>query len=320
MPAKPRIENSNTTTNNALTNTDSRPEAKADNVVEIANQLVLQGKTFRALSLLREACDLRPFEVRIRKALADLLIQSGMPTEAGSIALAAAKIQPSDPSLWLTVATARVADRNPDGALEALKEAQSRGADGPTANRLAADIALLKGDFSKAVEHYQKCELNDTAYRLAFAMAMCGQNQAESQLIESIKEKPIDPNDYVVLISFFDQWIDSLAKTAANIVPLIRIHPGEDATLKSSEDSNNKVDGLRKLIVAIKPPKVHQDSHEARTLAYILLSQSTLEALNFAKTNDPDIGEEAVVTLGQATKLLPSVQNKFRLEQKYGVQ
>lgn len=99
---------------------------------------------------------------------------------------------------------------------------------------------------------------------------------------------------------------------------MVRLHPGESDTLKFAEAVAMKCEGLRVLLAGIVPPKLHAESHEARKLAHILLAQATLEALHFAKTNDPDIGEETVATLGQALRLFPSIRDKFSLEQRYG--
>lgn len=294
------------------------PDAKADNVVEVARAMVSKGKLNKALTLLREACDLRPYEVSVRKALAEILIEGGMPYEGAVVAQAAARIQPSDPSLWLSVAQAWVADGDIERATESLKEAQSRGADGPTVERVSADIALLSGDAQRAVDHYSKADGAGAKVRLAAAFALTGNVQGCSEALLQVPKGPVAQEDYTAIVLMVDRSMAALSKEASEVPPLVRTHPGETATLKAAEIVAKKCEALRALMTGIEPPQLHKDSHEARKLAHILLAQATLEALQFAKTNDPDIGEETVATLGQALRLFPSIRDKFGLEQRYG--
>jgi len=320
LPAKPRMADGGAASGSAPGPADvSGPKgAGDDDVATQAKNLMANGQVQRALLLLRAACDLRPFDMAVRGQLVDALLAAGMPLEAASAAQAAANLKPADPMLWILAARAWIGASDQDKATEALNEGLARGAKGPNVEEVQGDLALLKGDAKEAMAKYQGLEAGRATLRKAIALALTGDSDGCQKALAVLGGRALTEDEYRMVVLFVERALLSLSDSARAILPEIRMHPGDAAVLAQATSGNRLAAALSDLLTNVAPPSVHKDSHEGRKLAHILLSQATLEALEFAKNNDPDLGEEAAATLGQAFKLFPGVREKFALERKYG--
>ena len=321
LPQKPRMADPGTTSKTTLDPADLVGPGGSDSqeVLAQVHTLVESGHFHKALLLLREATDRRPFEIEIRMSLVETLLAAGMANEAAEAAQAATRIEPKNPELWIVAARGWVGASNPDNALEALRAALANGAKGDSVLELQGDIALLQGDPRAALESFSKIKGGRATVRSAVAMALTGDSDGCRAALKAMGEGPMNEVDYRSLVLFIDQGLVKLGEASRAVIPMIKLHPGEPQTLKTAKDFASRANALSTLVSVAVPSVIHKESHEARKLAHILLAQASLEALGFAESNDPDLAEEAAASLGQAFRLFPGVREKFGLERKYGL-
>ncbi|MBS1721941.1 MAG: hypothetical protein JSS66_02920 [Armatimonadetes bacterium] len=316
LEASPRIEEHGTTPKEPTeTHVDTAPP---QDPVADAKSLLDQGKTAQALSVLRNACDAKPFDVVLRRALAQFLLNAGMPAEAGEAAQAASRLDPKDASLWLLCAEAWITAGDSEKASDAFKEAKARGAHDPYSERIEADLALLKGDADRAATLYAALGTPESRLRLAVAFGLAGKEKECAQALEQVPHEPVSEAEYVAMVMFIERAMVSASEDARNVLPTVRLHPGEPATLALARSLAARTGALKALVGGVVPPKRFARSHEARKLAHIMLAQSALQAQSFADNNDPDIADESAASLGQAMRLLANVRELYGLEQRYG--
>ncbi len=318
LPARPRVSQEPDPTGAEVNTTVEISGAADPDLPRKALDMAQQGKADQAVILVREACDLKPFDTELRKTLVAVEKAAGLLREAADASQLAAKLDPGDSSLWLLAASSWIDVCDAERARDSLKEAQARGASGPEVNRIEADIALLGGEAKKAEGLYVSLKDPSVVWRLALAAALAGDLPTCEKALESLQSGPLEQRDYQTLVLLLDRSLEPWVTSVRDLVPMVRMHPGDPQALQKAETVNKVATGLADIVSKVVAPERHKESHEARRLAHILLAQSTLEALHFAKSNDPDTGEEAVASLGQALRLFPGVKEKFNLELKYG--
>lgn len=320
LPSKPRLEPTDAGPGAGIDNPDLTGPvgAESQDVLVEARALASSGNFHRALLLLREACDRRPFDVAVRKELVSTLILAGMPDAAADAAQVATQLNPDDPEILLLAAKSWIGSSEQDKAGQALEAAIAKGATGDTVVEIQGELALLQGDAKLAMTKFSTLKGNRSTLRRAIALALTGDSAGCVKAVKDLGAAPLTEDDYRTLVLFVERSLLKLGDQSRAVLPSIRIHPGEPQTLAQAGEFSDLANAMSALVAALVPPVVHKESHEARKLAHILLAQASLEALGFAKNNDPELAEEAAATLGQAFKLFPGVREKFALERKYG--
>ncbi|MCW5937531.1 MAG: hypothetical protein KIT11_09520 [Fimbriimonadaceae bacterium] len=303
--AKPVETNSQTT----QTPTVGEP---AQDPIATAQELVQKGQVEAALLVIHDAVDADPLDPALRLALANAYLAAEKPVEASREARRAAESGIGGADAWLLAAEAALQAGDFDGGRDALKHARARGAKGPLADQLQGDFALLDGNWESAAEGYGTGSPNCIPGR-ATALALLGRTEGLAQELAAITE-PISPKTYRLCILSVEQALLSLLDELRTIPQIVRTSPGAPKTLQRAEAAATKAEALSTLMDGLRPPTVHEESHAARKLAHVMLQQSALESFRFAKTNDPDAGEEAVASLGQAIRLLNSARENFASE------
>jgi len=318
LPARPRLMNDGGTV--------ARPDgpdpiieaASRDNVSQTAEALLAEGKAAQAVRLLRAACDVRPFDGMLRLQLSRTLVQAGLPEEGAVVAGEAARLNPGDPTAQLACAEAWVAAGESGQALAALESCRKELGTTPRFRQTEADIDLLSGDPRKAAAVYGQSQEPRSALRLAVAFALMGEPEQCADAMKKLPAGPVPVEQYENIVVFIERSLPTLTETLKTLVPTARVKEGDPAVLATAQRSSRLCESMRVLLTGISAPKRYVDSHESRKLAHILLAQAALEALKFVETNDPEIAEEALASLGQAMKLQPLVRQMFGLERKYG--
>ncbi|MBS1713733.1 MAG: hypothetical protein JST30_05290 [Armatimonadetes bacterium] len=318
LPARPRLDGEGTTGLKAEGPDPLLEAARREDVLEVADWLLADGKAAQAVRLLRAACDARPFDGPLRLHLARTLVQAGLPEEGAVVAAEAAKLNPGDPGAQLACAEAWVASGESGRALAALD--LCRQALGTTSRfrHVEADVDLLSGDPQKAAAVYAQVAEPRSALRLAVAYALMGEPERCAEALKSAPAGPVPIDQYESIVLFLERALPTLTETLKATVPTARTKEGDPAVLASAQRTARLTESMRVLVAGLTAPKRYADSHESRRLAHILLAQAALEALKFVETNDPEIAEEALASLGQAMKLQPRVRQMFGLERKYG--
>jgi tetratricopeptide (TPR) repeat protein len=293
-------------------------------VMEQAQKYIEGGRTDMAILLLKDAIDLEPFEPKRRILLIELLSQQGLFEQAADEGRRAARLSVESADLWLAAARCWMLAGKPDEARADIQEALARGADGFLAQRLMGDLKLLDGKLPEAIECYQKAIAFEDRFQarigLAIAYALSGQKAEALKVLSEAKatEGPMSEENYTFTVDLIDLAARELCKRLSNLLPAIRMKGKEMAPDAMQEE--RQATSLAEILSMLPPPALHAPSHEERVLAHKLLSQSTLEMLAFARDGNTNDGDESVLNLAEATRILGNVRELYRSERTYGPQ
>ncbi len=284
------------------------------------DQYLQQKRPDLAILVLRDAIDQNPFDAGSRARLAWLLFDQGFPAAAAEEARRAAKLSPKDIELWLLAARGWMIAGNPEEAQKDVNEALSRGGKDVSTRSLLGDVYLLQGKYESACEEYtlsiQAGPKPEAIAGRAIALAMMGrpvQSQADLDFLKGIPASKLG-RAYDMAIQLVEFTDEHLAENLRTLPPAIRLAPKSPEVVIRAQLAERLARALSGLIAAIPCPPEHQKSHQGRDLAQKLLSQSAQEILDFARTGDGEIGQEAVITLSEGLKRLPIVREYYRIE------
>ena len=298
----------------------SPPETEA--ALERARLLAGDGQTDEAIIVLRDAIDADPFSTEARLRMSELLIRRGHAQLAAQECERGAKMAEKAGPLWALAADAWIQAGDPEKALNAANEAQARGLATPELLQTLGDVWLLKGDAAKALNFYDESIQAASSPRSllgrALARAFAGDSEGAIKDIEAAQgDAPLDLALYQRAMAVLDAELKSVAESLKTVPMGVRIQNGSDmlpeATLLQARTS-----AIVELMVRIRVPERHAESHKLRDLACKLLSQSSVEVLAFARTKNEDASLEAAISLGEALKLAPRIEELFQFERKYG--
>ena len=290
-------------------------------VMDEAQKHIEAGRTDLAILLLKDAIDLDPFEPERRILLIELLSQQGMNEQAADEGRRAARLSVDNSDLWLAAARCWMLAGKPEEAKQDIQEALARGADGFLAQRILGDINLFEGKLSQAIAAYEKALGFEDRFAarmgLALAYGLNGDLDAsEAQLAAAkIPAGGATPEQYYFSIQLIDLAASDLAKRMSSLLPSIRVRGGEMAP--AAEEVERQATALARILSKMPPPEAHQKSHGERTLAHKLLSQSALEMMAFAKQGDKEAGDESVLSLAEATRIMGNARELFGAERTY---
>lgn len=290
-------------------------------VMDEAQKHIEEGRTDLAILLLKDAIDLDPFEPERRILLVELLSQQGMNEQAADEGRRAARLSVDNADLWLAAARCWMLAGKPAEAKQDIQEALARGADGFLAQRILGDINLFEGRLSQAIEAYEKAlgfeDRFPARMGLALAHGLNGDADAsEAQLLAAkIPAGGATPEQYYFTIQLLDLAASDLAKKMSVLLPSIRVRGSEMAS--AADEIERQATALARILSKMPPPEAHTRSHGERTLAHKLLSQSALEMVAFAKQGDKDAGDESVLSLAEATRIMGNARELFGAEKTY---
>jgi tetratricopeptide (TPR) repeat protein len=224
--------------------------------------------------------------------------------------------------MWKTAAEAWVRAGNADKALDAANEAKARGVDTPDLTLTMGDVWLLRGELAKAISQYDAALALEPSSRgylgRSLAKAVSGDGKGAAEDIELAQGKdPLPLADYQRAMDVLDVAIESIVDLLRRIPQGVRIENGPDM-VPSATTVQQRTAAIVELMVMIRVPSRHKESHDGRDLAYKLLAQSAVEALQFAKTKSQEADMESALSLSEAVKLLPRVREAYRMERTYG--
>lgn len=284
------------------------------------NSLISTGDTDLAIVLLREGIDTYPLEPSLRIKLSAILMDMDLYEQAAAEAERAARLGKDQSDLWLTAAKAWLFAQDVDKAQDALNQALARGEENLKSHALMGDVFLLQEDFDRAIRAYTKSiehAPNPPAIiGRAMAYAMAGQPEACTKDLETLGDT--DPEAYSEAyhqaVQLADRRFDSMAVQLKELIPSLRVSNNAPEFQAKATAIERSALALSELISNIPVPERYQKSHQARSLAHLLLSQSASEVSEYAKTGRSSYGDEALISLGEALKLMPGVRQAFRIE------
>ncbi len=308
--ARPRSPDG-TTGSEALAPPSDVPEVS--DPAQEAESALAAGRPARAVLLLREAVDRDPRNGALRTRLAQALALAGFNDEAVEEARRAARAGATGPEPWLLAAQAALDGGDGESARRDLNEALARGATPGQTTPLRVQAHLLNGQIDEALALLDEGPADATPYPRALALALAGRGDALAETLPP--GTALDERSYVLLVRCLDRallrWLDDLR----SVPPAVRLNPGRPETVALAETTRARFESLSTLVDRTVAPSRYEASHEGRRLAHVMLLQSALDAVEFARTTDPGSAEESAVSLGQALQLLQQARERYRSEQ-----
>ncbi|MCB0826704.1 MAG: hypothetical protein KDC26_10985 [Armatimonadetes bacterium] len=324
FPSRPRIDNP-TTPNPGYRIDPNGVDINAPDSPELINQikkLEADGRPDLAILMLRDAIDKNPFEPERRIYLSRLLSLQGLHREAAEESERAARISSDSAAVYLSAARSWLLVGESDRARVCVNEALARNANTNMAMLIMGDVRTLEGAYISAIEAYNASIMSgprpEAILGRAIAFALAGQSEACLSDLSSLLD--IQAADhyatYVSAILLVDRRTDQLAENLRELLP----HANVD---RISPEVQTRANGLAKsfqalatLVDHIPVPEVHGDSHKTRVLAHKLLLQSSLELLDYVRTGDDNLADEAQISLGEGLKLLPNMRARYQIERQ----
>lgn len=290
--------------------------------IQSADQYLADKKTALAVVVLRDGIDKNPLEPSLRTKLADILIDLDLFDSAAREAERGARLAQAKPELWLLAAKAWILDQKPDKAQECLNEALARGSKSTEAQRLAGDVHLLLDDPQRAIDSYTKALAAgpdpQSSMGRAIAYAMAGMEDECTADLKSLEG--LDPTKfetaYLQAVRLSDERFDQVANQLKSLVPDIKLKHATPENQAKAARLHKSSAAMAELIAKIPVPPSYVDSNKARNLAHKLLNQAASEVFEFAKSGTGDMGDESLISLGEAVKLMVALRENFRIERQ----
>lgn len=292
-----------------------------EEALEQAKELDRIGQPDRALLVLRKCIDTAPLDPQPRTMEVDLLLKQGQYALAAEKAMVALHMSEDKSELWIKAADAYVRLGDLDRALDCANQGVARGNMGFLAMQVMAEVWMFRGDSEKSLGYYDQAIAKEQSPRAyagrALARALSGDVEGCVRDVEAAQASgPIAPDVYQRTMETVGLAIPQFAEALRQVPRLARTNKSEP-TLRLAERTNSQLSAVVELLVRIRPPQAHKLSHQTRDLAYKLLKQSSVEALAFVKNGTEDSAMESAISLGEALKLAPTIEEQYRIEKKY---
>lgn len=290
-------------------------------VSERALKLLADGFPAEAISILRDAIDLNPFDPDIRMTLVTVLTKESKLDEAADEALRAVILIPDQAKLRIVAAQSLLRVGRTAEAKSQLNEALARATDDAATDMLLGDMALSQGDAAKAATHYERSLSRTPTYSagigMALSMALLG--ESEDKIRQHLSGIPIaevsEPGEsyrkFVEILNIANEQLGNMLKEA---LAKGRVKARDPEAIVIIQKAHAVAAGLSMVVAKIECPAIHEKSHQRRVLAQGLLNQAAAEALDFIQSGNADTGDEATLSLGEALKQMIAVRTVFGFE------
>lgn len=321
LPRRPVINAINSTPGYIITGSGINIFAPPpDECLKEVDDLIEKKQTGLATIILRDAIDQNPTHAGLRIKLTSLLQNEGLFESAAEEAERAARLSQDQAELWLTAAKCWFFANNAPRAELSINEALARGANDGRTFSLIGDVRLLQGEYVRAVEAYSQSIASGprptAILGRAMAYSMAGLSEECKKDLESLVD--LNPNDFIdaynIAVQLADLRFNNATTQLRDIIPLIRLSPQRPDLITRAAALENSCHAISQLVDLVPIPTRFQESHRARSLAHKLLAQSSSEISEFAQTGNNDAGEEGLLSLGEALKLIPGVRKAFNVE------
>ncbi|MCC7103021.1 MAG: hypothetical protein IT206_08090 [Fimbriimonadaceae bacterium] len=272
------------------------------------NALIEANKRSEALTLLWDSVDQAPFDLPTRQFLIDTLVRLGQNQEAADECRRALLIWPGEEGIRLANIRCLLALGQTEVAAEQLQEAEVRNPKSLAVIELKGNVALLRGLYQQARNAFMTIlsqEPRPTVQAsLALTVALEGDTAEARRLMATMP--PVDDATiseiYAHMVSVNRLAIDRLATELREVLRLGRLQPGNQSAIDRAQRVFKACEGLDGVLETARVPELHSPSHEARILAQKLLTQASAEIFSFVRSGNPEAGDEATISLGEALR------------------
>lgn len=309
---------------NPGTTTTPDPEPTAVPSVEAlqgqVNTLITSKQQTEALTLLWEAVDQAPLDLPIRRLLIDTLVRVGQNQEAVDECHRALLIWPGEQAFRLAHIRGLIALGKTEEAADELTEAQVRNPDSLEVLELKGNIALLRGLYQQAREAYMTILSREPRPTVQASLALTvGLEGDTAEARRLMSEMP--PTDeaavrevYNRIVAVSRHAIERIATELREVLRLARLQPGNQSAINRAQRVFKACEGLDGVLESTRIPEFHRASHDRRILAQKLLTQAAAEIFSFTKSGNPDSGDEATISLGEALRGYAEAESAFDVE------
>lgn len=294
-----------------------------DDALLEARRLIRQNLRTEAVLRLRAAIDARPFDLELRSAAAQIMLDADLANEAANEASRTAALAPEQAGLRLLAARAWLQAGEPAKARAELNEALARDATSVQARLIQGEVLAATGAFEEALTAFAAARDLGDAYEArigqGFALAMLQRGDQARSMLQGL----LDPGQ-ATRESAFRRWtarldheFDALATELTDIQRLVRARRNDAALKTRAQAALERAGGFATFAAALEPLPAHKTSHGRRALAHQLLAQAAAETQAFVQ-GDADAGAECSITLSEATKQHASMRQQWELEATAG--
>lgn len=261
-----------------------------------AAALFKEGKKNEAISLLYGAVDTFPSRLPVRLALLSTLREAGRAEESLRVARATLNLFPEAGSLRREVIQGLLSLGELELASTEINESLARFPDDPDFVILSGDWSLYSGRAERARAQYLRATTlrldADTSWALATSLAWDGDPVELGTQLAALKEPSASAVERARLAL---KWnLQVLAEDLREAIRLRRIGNAEGAARAMRADK--RVRGLGLLMTKLMP------NENRLVLACNLLQQASGQVLSFTQTGDPDMGDEAQISLADSLR------------------
>ncbi|MCW5939326.1 MAG: hypothetical protein KF884_02650 [Fimbriimonadaceae bacterium] len=281
----------------------------------LAASFVAEGKLQQALAFLRDRVDADPSDPKARMALSDLYHRLGQPMEAARSAALAAEFA-RNPETWVVSAQRWLESGDAAQAQAALAKAVALGASPDLVRPHQITLHLLTGQMAEAEVQLRGLAPGSYPLQRALVEVLVSKPSLGPEAAAALEKRPLSVEEYSLFVLCLERSLMELTPKIRDLVPRARLEPNSSALLNEAEDSKVRLSALSSLVQAVVPPERHQESHESRRLALILLSQSSMVVQAFVRSNDPDQAEEAALSLSEAARIAQAVREAYAAESR----
>lgn len=304
---------------------DREPDAApptGDALLE-ARRMIRQNLRTEAVLRLRAAIDARPFDLELRSAAAQIMLDAGLAHEAASEASRTATLAPEQAGLRLLAARAWLQAGEPAKARAELNEALARDASSAQARLIQGEVLAATGDYEEALTAFAAARDLGDAYEArigqGFALAMLLRAEPARSALQDL----LDPGQAARVMAFrrwaarLDREFDDLATELSEVQRLGRARRADTALKTRAQTALDRARGFATFATAFEPPAAHRTSHARRALAHQLLAQAAADTQAFV-LGDAEAGAECSITLSEATKQHAAMRQQWEQEAAAG--
>jgi len=151
---------------------------------------------------------------------------------------------------------------------------------------------------------------------LALSVAFEGDTSEARRLIDTLQIRD-DAELNTVYRRFIAAQTSPMKRMAEELREVLRqsrLQPGISATVQTAQRAYKSASALAGILEVLRAPATNKESHAKRVLAHKLLAQATAQILQFARTGDPDSGDEATISLTEALTTLKEANEMYGTE------
>lgn len=285
-----------------------------------AESYLKSGDSQQAIKYLYQQVDIYPTDPEVRAILVDMLINLGLTSEAEAECAQAISLFPASLSFRYLYASVLLDLGRAEDAANEINEYLARGGDPAAVSEIKGRSALARGDYAGAREAFlgqmAKQPTSTIQALLALTVAFEGDTSEARRLIDTLQLK--DDAEFSTVYRRFIAAQTSPMKRIADdlreVLRLSRLQPGVSATVQTAQRAYKSASALSGVLDVLRVPAAFKESHAKRVLAHKLLAQATAQILQFARTGDPEVGDEATISLTEALTTLKEANEMYGSE------